>query len=155
MARMGLILSVLIALASGFPGIVRAQETSEDKLAEAQRLLKQGKGRDAALAFRSANAKADGKCAECLLGLSSALMMAPEPEGSLQAAREAIALTEDPLVLMRAYHNLGKAFYFHARQRGGGARKIKEAEEAMRPPSPMPTRNASTAKMPYTKPFTA
>ena len=134
MARTGrsLILFVLIALACGFPGIVLAQETSEDKLAEAQRLLKQGKGRDAALAFRSANAKAGGKCAECLLGLSSALMMAPEPEGSIQAAREAIALTEDPLIHIRAYHNLGNAFYLQARQRGGAPRKVKEAEEALR-----------------------
>jgi thiol-disulfide isomerase/thioredoxin len=134
MARTGrsLILFVLIAFASGLPGVVVAEETSEERLAEAQRLLKQGKGRDAALAFRSANAKADGKCAECLLGLSSALMMAPEPEGSIQAAREAIALTEDPLVLMRAYNNVGNALYFQARQRGGAARQVKEAEEAFR-----------------------
>ncbi|HEX9943600.1 MAG TPA: redoxin family protein [Thermoanaerobaculia bacterium] len=112
--------------------IAVAGDESGGRLAEAGRLAKEGKHREAAAAYRKANKEAAGKCAECLIGLSRSLLSTGDMGESAKAAREAIALTEVPSLLASAYHNLGTALYVQAMRRGGAAGQIAEAEEALR-----------------------
>lgn len=116
-----LLLSVLA------PVLVEAAPPAGDEaLARAWELLQHKQYREAAREFTRAEKLLDGRCGDCLLGLSRARVGLGERKGAAEAARRAIPLLATPEAQAQAWNQLGVALA------GDEARNLPEAEAAFR-----------------------
>jgi thiol-disulfide isomerase/thioredoxin len=104
-------------------------DATSDRLAEAQKLWETKHDKEAAEAFKKANKEADGKCAECWVGLAKAQIAMQEYKDAGKSARKATELQADREVLAGAWVQLGTAQLLRQRQNG---RDFSEAEQSER-----------------------
>jgi thiol-disulfide isomerase/thioredoxin len=120
---------VLCVLSLSLAGTALSDQRS-DQLAEAQKLWEAKHDKEAAEAFKKANKEADGKCAECLVGLAKAQIRMQEYKDAAKSAKKATELQADREVLANAWVQLGSAQLLRAMQ--SGDRDFAEPEQAER-----------------------
>jgi thiol-disulfide isomerase/thioredoxin len=96
-------------------------------LAEAIDLLKREQYEDAVKAFKEANDEADGKSAECLLGLAMAFNSMGAHKNAAKEARKAVEVASDSRTQVQSYTQLGLALLNR-----GDEDDLDEAELAFR-----------------------
>ncbi|HYG65077.1 MAG TPA: tetratricopeptide repeat protein [Thermoanaerobaculia bacterium] len=119
-----MILAVLMAASAASA----ADPTPRDQaVAQAKKLMKQGRHRDAAEAFRKAGKLGEGPCFDCLVGLAGALSGLGRHSEAVAAAREALQIPGiHPTRAALAYNELGAA------QANESERNFDEAESNLR-----------------------
>lgn len=105
-----LILSALILSPAGSTTNAADLTPREEAVAQARKLMKQGRHRDAAEAFRKAGRLGEGPCFDCLVGLAGALSEQGRHGEAAGAAREALQIESiPPSRVALAYNELGAA----------------------------------------------
>ena len=121
-----------------FPTAVSALQVGEpsaqskeyaEPLEAGKDLLQAGEAKKAIKQLRKASKAAGGEAADVFLELAKAYQLLEDPEKMEEAARKALALTEDAPLRFRAYDLLGLAL---VDKQGRTQEDLREAEQAFR-----------------------